>query len=160
MPKKSLKNYYLWKVKKFHGDSAKNGSARAKKLEGAPNAPPPLSLYRVKNAIFETKMQITESTRIINFCKCIQYSGQYISDIRICIQISEFIIECSEFGISWTLMIRQKCEFLNMCLIMLFNYFQIPGRYQRRTQGTGILQLLASRPNSLVVCYLIILSRQ
>ena len=33
--------YYLLKVKKFHGDSVKNESARAKKLEGgAPNAPP------------------------------------------------------------------------------------------------------------------------
>ena len=38
------------KSQKFHGDSVKNESARAKKLEGegAPNAPPP-SLYRVKH---------------------------------------------------------------------------------------------------------------
>ena len=35
-------NYYLWKVKKFHGDSVTNESARAKQLQGgAPNAPPP-----------------------------------------------------------------------------------------------------------------------
>ena len=27
-------NYYLWKVKTFHGDSVKNKSARAKTLEG------------------------------------------------------------------------------------------------------------------------------
>ena len=38
MPKK--------KVKKFHGDSVKNESARAKKLEGGAKRPPP-SLYRV-----------------------------------------------------------------------------------------------------------------
>ena len=36
-------NYYSLKVTKFHGDSVKNESARAKKLEGggAPNALPP-----------------------------------------------------------------------------------------------------------------------
>ena len=32
--KKNPLNYYLWKVKKFHGDSAKNESARAKKTWG------------------------------------------------------------------------------------------------------------------------------
>ena len=35
-------NYYLLKVKKIQGDSVKNESASAKKLEGGtPNAPPP-----------------------------------------------------------------------------------------------------------------------
>ena len=48
---KNPSNYYLWKVKKFHGDSVTNESTRAKKLEeGAPNAPPP-SLSRVKKYI-------------------------------------------------------------------------------------------------------------
>ena len=38
MQKKNLQkdplNYHLWKVKKIHGNSVKNESARAKKLEG------------------------------------------------------------------------------------------------------------------------------
>ena len=40
-------NNYLWKVKKFHGDSIKNESSRAKTLEGGggrQNAPPPAYL--------------------------------------------------------------------------------------------------------------------
>ena len=36
-------NFFILKVKKFHGDSVKNESDRAKKLEGAPS-----SLFRVK----------------------------------------------------------------------------------------------------------------
>ena len=39
-------NFYSLKVTNFHGDSVKNESVGAKKLEGAPNAPPP-SLFRV-----------------------------------------------------------------------------------------------------------------
>ena len=42
-------NYFLLKVKKFHGDSVKNESARATKLEGRGGAKRhPPSLYRVK----------------------------------------------------------------------------------------------------------------
>ena len=53
---KNPSNYYLLKVKKFHGDSVTNESAKAKKLQGgAPNAPPP-SLLRVKR---EFKMTST-----------------------------------------------------------------------------------------------------
>ena len=39
---KNPSNYYLWKVKQFHGDSVKNVSARAKKTrgEGAKRPPP------------------------------------------------------------------------------------------------------------------------
>ena len=47
LQKKPL-NYYFWKVKKFHGDSVKNESARAKKLEGGGCQTPPPSLFRVK----------------------------------------------------------------------------------------------------------------
>ena len=43
-------NYYLLKVKKFHGESVKKKSARAKKLEGGAKRPPP-SLFRVKMTI-------------------------------------------------------------------------------------------------------------
>ena len=43
---KNSLNYYLLKVKKFHGDSVKNDSARAKKLEGGAKRPPPL--FRLK----------------------------------------------------------------------------------------------------------------
>ena len=35
---KNPSNYYLWKVKKFYGDSVKNESARAKPTRGGPNA--------------------------------------------------------------------------------------------------------------------------
>ena len=44
MRKKNTKNplnYYLWKVKKFHGDSVTNESARAKKQEGGGRQTPP-----------------------------------------------------------------------------------------------------------------------
>ena len=34
-------NIFFLKSQNFHGDIVKNESARAKKLEGGPNAPPP-----------------------------------------------------------------------------------------------------------------------
>ena len=40
-------NYFFLTVQKFHGDGVKNESEKQKKLEGAPNAPPPNSLFRV-----------------------------------------------------------------------------------------------------------------
>ena len=40
-------NYFLLKVKIFHGDSVKNESARTKTLEGGGKRPPPSSLFRV-----------------------------------------------------------------------------------------------------------------
>ena len=38
---KNPSNYYLWKVKKFYGDSVTNESARGKKIEGGAKRPPP-----------------------------------------------------------------------------------------------------------------------
>ena len=48
---KNPSNYYLCKVKKFHGDSVTNESARAKKTTGGGAKRPPPSLYRVKNIL-------------------------------------------------------------------------------------------------------------
>ena len=53
-----MQNYYLWKVKKVHGDNAKNESARAKKLEGAPNAPPPSAFIGLKTPYLKQKCRL------------------------------------------------------------------------------------------------------
>ena len=52
--KKSLKLLDSWEVKKFHGDSVKNESARAKKTRGgeAPNAPPQPDLGLTVTAVY------------------------------------------------------------------------------------------------------------
>ena len=55
--KKNPSNYYLWKVKKFHGDNVTNESAKEKKTTGgAPNAPHPvvflgLTLWEIYQAL-------------------------------------------------------------------------------------------------------------
>ena len=48
------------KSQKFYGDSDKNESARAKKLEGGGRQTPPLpSLYRVKRTMFKSVKNFT-----------------------------------------------------------------------------------------------------
>ena len=61
--KKNPLNYYLFKVKKCHGDSVKNESARAKKLEQrAPNAPPPLACLGLKEKNIEKIINLKKIT--------------------------------------------------------------------------------------------------
>ena len=49
---KNPSNFYLLKVKKFHGDSVKNKSSRAKKTRGGgAQYAVPSSLFRIKSGI-------------------------------------------------------------------------------------------------------------
>ena len=52
-------NYNLWKVKKIHGDSVKNESARAKQLEGGGAPPACLGLKKILISHVNLKYQQT-----------------------------------------------------------------------------------------------------